>query len=136
MFLNNRKPEQLLVFENAFAINRIDTTKYFNQLKGNRLNAWLVDGELTKMKTKGNAENIYFALDENKNFIGMNHSSSQIIEVNFENREVAKVIFINQLAGKMSPMGQTQKDDLQIKGFKWLLDQRPKSKFDLLSPKN
>jgi hypothetical protein len=74
--------------------------------------------------------------DENKNFIGMNHSSSQIIEVNFENREVAKVIFINQLAGKMSPMGQTPKDDLQIKGFKWLWDQRPKNKYDLLSPKH
>jgi lipopolysaccharide export system protein LptA len=136
MYLNNRKPEQLLVFENAFAINRVDTTKYFNQLKGNRLNAWLQDGELTKMRTKGNAENIYFALDESKNFIGMNHSSAQIIEVSFENREVAKVVFINQLGGKMFPMRQTPKDDLQIKGFKWLGDQRPKSKYDILSPKN
>jgi hypothetical protein len=33
-------------------------------------------------------------------------------------------------------MGQTPKDDLQIKGFKWLGDQRPMSKFDMLSPKN
>lgn len=137
MFLNNKKPEQLLVFENAFAINRVDTTKYFNQLKGNKLNAWFnEDGELVKMKTKGNAENIYFALDENKNFIGMNYSAAQTIQVNFENNEVSKVIFINQLAGKMSPMGQTPKEEQSIKGFKWLEDQRPKSKYDLLSPKN
>jgi hypothetical protein len=88
------------------------------------------------MKTKGNAENIYFALDENKNFIGMNHSAAQTIQVNFENNEVSKVIFINQLAGKMSPMGQTPKEEQSIKGFKWLEDQRPKSKYDLLSPKN
>jgi lipopolysaccharide export system protein LptA len=136
MFLNNRKPEQLLVFDNAFAVNKVDTTKYFNQLKGNKLTAWFKDGDLVKMRTKGSAENIYFALDEQKKFVGMNHSSAQSIEVTFENNEVSKVVFINQLNGKMSPLGQTSKDELQIKGFKWQEDLRPKSKFEILSPKN
>jgi hypothetical protein len=136
LFLNNRKPEQLLVFENAFAINRVDTTQYFNQLKGNKLSAWFEDGALVKMKTKGAAENIYFALDEEKKFVGMNHSSAQSIEVNFEDNEVSKVVFINQLNGKMSPLGQTQKESQQLKGFKWLENFRPKTKFEILSPKN
>jgi lipopolysaccharide export system protein LptA len=136
MFLNNKKPEKLLVFENAFAINRIDTTQYFNQLKGNRLNAWFTDGSLTKMRTKGSAENIYFALDDKKDFIGMNHSSAQIIEINFENSEVSRVVFINQLLGRMTPIGQTPKNDLKARGFKWLEDQRPKNKYEILSPKN
>ena len=136
MFLNNRKPEQLLVFENAFAINRVDTTKYFNQLKGNKLTAWFEDGALVKMKTKGGAENIYFALDEEKKFVGINYSTAQSIEVNFENNEVSKVIFINQLNGKMSPLGQTKNEELKIKGFKWLEDLRPKNKYEILSPKN
>jgi hypothetical protein len=135
MFLNNRKPEQLLVFENAFAINRVDTTKYYNQLKGTKLTAWFEDGALVKMKTKGGAENIYFALDEEKKFVGINYSTAQSIEVNFENNEVSKVVFINQLNGKMSPLGQTQKDALQLKGFKWLEDLRPKNKYEILSPK-
>ena len=136
MFVQNKKPEQLLVFNNAFAINKVDTTNYYNQLKGNRLTAWFKDGSLTKMKTRGNAENIYFALDEHKKFVGINRSAAQSIEIDFEDNEVAKVIFINQLIGKMSPLGQTPKDDMRIKGFKWLEALRPKSKFEIFSTVN
>jgi len=131
LYVKNKKPEQLYVFENAFAINKIDTTEYYNQLKGNKLNAWFDDGSITKMRTKGNAENIYFALDNDKKFIGVNHSNAQIIEITFENNEPAKVVFRNQLTGNMSPIGQTTKSQLMIRGFKWQEEFRPKSKKDL-----
>jgi lipopolysaccharide export system protein LptA len=134
MFIENKNPEQLKVFENAFAVSKIDTTQYYNQLKGIRLNAWFKDGNLTKMQTKGNAENIYFALDKNKDFIGVNHSSAQIIEITFENGEASKVVFINQLQGKMTPIGQTPKEEILLRNFKWQEDLRPKSKYDILSP--
>ena len=131
LFLKNKKPEQLKVFENAFAFNKIDTTQFFNQLKGNRLNAWFQDGAISKMITKGNSENIYFALDKDKKFIGINHSNAQIIEITFENNEPAKVVFRNQLIGNMTPMGQTNNSELQIRGFKLLDSLRPKTKLDL-----
>jgi lipopolysaccharide export system protein LptA len=134
MYIENKNPEQLRVFENAFAVSKIDTTQYFNQLKGIRLNAWFKDGNLTKMQTKGNAENIYFALDNNNDFIGVNHSSAQIIEITFENGEASKVVFINQLQGKMTPIGQTPKEEILLRNFKWQEDLRPKSKYEILSP--
>jgi len=83
------------------------------------------------MRTKGNAENIYFALDNDKKFIGVNHSNAQIIEITFENNEPAKVIFRNQLTGNMSPIGKIPKADLKIRGFKWQETRRPKTKLDL-----
>jgi lipopolysaccharide export system protein LptA len=135
MYVQNKKPEQLYVFNNALAINKIDTTEYYNQIKGGRLNAWFNDGELIKMRCKGNAENIYFAMDNDKNFVGVNHSNAQIIEITFENSEPAKVIFRNQLKGTLTPIQKTNKTDLKLNGFKWLEAQRPKSKFDILSPK-
>ena len=135
MYVQNKKPEQLYVFNNALAINKIDSTDNFNQIKGGRLNAWFNDGELIKMRCKGNAENIYFAMDNDKNFVGVNHSNAQIIEITFENSEPAKVIFRNQLKGKLTPIQQTNKTDLKLNGFKWLEAQRPKSKFDILAPK-
>lgn len=138
LFVKNKKPEQLYVFENAFAINKIDTTQNYNQLKGNTLNVWFDDGEIYKMSAKGNAENIYFPLDNDKNFIGVNHSNAQIIEVYFENTEPAKVIFKNQLVGKMTPLNQTPKEELIIRGFKWRENVRPKNKYELIqktSPK-
>ena len=136
MFVNNKKPEQLSVLNNAFAINKVDTTNYFNQIKGNRLKVWFEDGSINKMQTKGNAENMYFVLDDQKKFIGVNHSSAQIIEIQFEDSEPAKVKFINQLQGKLNPLNKTLPEELIIRGFKWQEDQRPKSKFEILSPKN
>lgn len=132
LFVKNKKPEQLYVFENAFAINKIDTTQNYNQLKGNKLNVWFEEGEIHKMSAKGNAENIYFPLDNDKNFIGVNHSNAQMIEVYFENTEPAKVVFKRQLIGKMTPLTQTPKEDLIIRGFKWQENLRPKSKFELM----
>lgn len=136
MFVNNKKPEQLNVFNNAFAINKVDTTNYFNQIKGNRLKVWFEDGSIDKMQTKGNSENMYFVLDDQKKFIGVNHSSAQIIEIQFENSEPAKVKFINQLQGKLNPLNKTLPEELIIRGFKWQEAQRPKSKFEIFSPKN
>ena len=130
--VKNKKPDQLNVFNNAFTINKIDTTDFFNQLKGNRLNAWFIDGAISKMITKGNSENIYYALDNDKKFIGVNHSNAQIIEITFENNEPAKVVFRNQLVGNMSPIGQVPKADLKIKGFRWQENLRPKSKAELI----
>ena len=84
------------------------------------------------MSAKGNAENVYFPLDNDKYFIGVNHSNAQIIEVYFENTEPAKVVFKNQLIGKMTPLNITPKEELIIKGFKWQESQRPKSKYELM----
>ena len=132
LFVKNKKPEQLYVFENAFAINKLDTTQYYNQVKGNTLRVWFEEGEINKMSAKGNAENIYFPLDNDKNFIGVNHSNAQIIEVYFENTEPAKVVFRNQLIGKMTPLHQTPKEELNLKGFQWKENLRPKSKEELI----
>jgi lipopolysaccharide export system protein LptA len=136
MFVNNKQPEQLSVINNAFAINKVDTTNYYNQIKGNRLKVWFEDGSISKMQTKGNAENMYFVLDDQKKFIGVNQSSAQIIEIQFENSEPSKVKFINQLQGKLNPLNKVLPEELIIRGFKWLEDQRPKSKSEILSPKN
>jgi hypothetical protein len=85
------------------------------------------------MSCRGNAENIYFALDNDKRFIGVNHSNAQIIEITFENNEPAKVVFRNRLVGKLTPMGQTHATELKLNGFKWQENLRPKNKFDILA---
>ena len=136
MYLQHKKPEQLNVIENAFAINKVDTTNYFNQLKGNKLSVWFEDGTITKMRTKGNAENIYFVLDDAKKFIGLNHSASQIIEILFKDGNPSKVKWINRLQGGMNPIGKVTEEELILRGFKWQEELRPKTKFDILSPVN
>jgi lipopolysaccharide export system protein LptA len=136
MHLNNKKPEQLRVLNNAMAISAVDSTDYFNQLKGNTMVVDFMDGKLHRMQTKGNAENIYFSTDNEQKFIGVNHSNAQIITIDFNNDEPVKIVFINQLTGKMTPLFDTPKEALKVNNFKWWIDLQPKTKFDILSPKS
>lgn len=134
MHLNNKKAEQLRVLNNAIAISSIDSTDYFNQLKGNSIVVDFIDGKIQKMQTKGSAENIYFATDNENKFIGVNHSNAQIITIDFNNDEPVKIVFINQLNGNMTPLFDTPKETLKVNNFKWWIDLKPKTKFDILSP--
>ena len=135
MHLNNKKAEQLRIINNAMAISPVDSTDYFNQLKGNSIVVDFMDGKIHQMQTKGSAENIYFTTDNEGKFIGVNHSNAQIITIDFNNDEPVKIVFINQLTGKMTPLFDLPKNELKLNNFKWLIDLKPLSKFDILSPK-
>ncbi len=132
LYIQNKKPERLYVFENSMAINKVDSSIYFNQLRGTTLNALFVDGKINTMRAKGNAENVYYATDEDKSFIGVNKSTADIIDVFFEDSKPQKVVFLRNLDGTTFPMRSTNHDELKIRGFKWHDTIRPKSKYDLL----
>lgn len=55
--------QNLFVFENAFMINQLDTSKY-NQIKGRRLTGFFKNNDLYKVLIKGNGESLYYATEE------------------------------------------------------------------------
>jgi lipopolysaccharide export system protein LptA len=132
LYIQNKKPERLYVFENSMAINKVDSAEYFNQLRGTTINALFTDGKISSMRAKGNAENVYYATDEDKSFIGVNKSTADIIDVFFEDSKPQKVVFLRNLDGTTYPMRSTNHDELKIRGFKWQDALRPKSKYELL----
>jgi lipopolysaccharide export system protein LptA len=132
LYIQNKKPERLYVFENSMAINKVDSSVYFNQLKGTTINALFIDGKINSMRAKGNAENVYYATDEDKSFIGVNKSTADIIDVFFDDSKPQKVVFLRNLDGTTYPMRKTNHEELKIRGFKWQDILRPKSKYELL----
>ncbi len=135
LFLKNKKPERLYVFENALSISKVDSSNYFNQVRGNSINA-LFDstGQVHFLTAKGSAENIYYAQDEQKGFVGVNKNSCDLIEINFTDGKPKRVKFINNLEGGLLPMrGKTNHDELKLKSFNWQDKLRPKSKFEILT---
>lgn len=133
MYLKNKKPERLYVFENALAISK-ESGGYFNQVRGNTINAYFKDGKIDYLTARGTpADNVYYALDDNKKFVGVNKSSSSVINATFKEGKPQKVVFINDLQGTMYPMHQVDHQSLRVRNFKWLENLRPKSKFDILA---
>jgi len=135
LFLKNKKPERLYVFENALSISKVDSSNYFNQVRGNSINA-LFDstGQVYFLTAKGSAENIYYAQDDQNRFVGVNKNSADLIEISFLEGKPKRVKFINNLEGGLLPMrGKTNHDELKLKSFNWQDKLRPKSKFDILT---
>jgi len=131
LFVNNKKPERLYAFENAMAISK-ESKDFFNQVRGSSMNAYFKDGKINFMKTKGSpADNVYYAVDDNKKFVGVNKSSSDIIDVYFEEGKPQKVVFVSNLEGVMYPMRQVDHESLKVRKFQWLDDKRPKTKLDI-----
>ncbi|BFG69757.1 OstA-like protein [Sediminibacterium sp. KACHI17] len=134
MYLKKSKPERLYVFENAMALSQVDSTIYFNQVKGNTINAYFdTTGQIHFLRSKGNSENVYYATDEGGNFIGVNKNSSDVVEIRFADGKAKRVLLINGVDGTMYPMRKVNHEELKLRNFKWMDDRRPKSRYDILS---
>jgi len=130
MYTKNKKPDQLYVFENGLMINRTGNDMY-NQVRGNRIYGYFTDGEINYIRSKGNAESIYYAKDNDEKIIGINKATSDIIDMRFKDKELNKVVFISAVNGTMLPFRQATEQDRRLRNFKWHDDRRPKSKFEL-----
>jgi hypothetical protein len=103
----------------------------YNQIKGNRLFGYFVEGEINNIRAKGNAESIYYAKDEQEKIIGINKASSDIIDMRFKDKELNRVVFISAVTGTMVPFTRASDEDRRLRSFKWHESRRPKSKFEL-----
>jgi lipopolysaccharide export system protein LptA len=130
MFTENKKPKRLQVFENAMAVNKVDKD-FYNQVKGNTINAYFKNGNIDNLRAKTNAESIYFAQDENKKYVGVNKSTSDVIDMYFVNKEANKIVFRNNLKGTTYPLRQISPEQMKLRNFKWQENRRPKTKFEM-----
>ena len=130
IFTKNKKPSRVYVFENGLVVNKVGNNLY-NQLKGTTINIYFKNGAIDYVRAKGNAESIYYSQDEDKSFFGVNQSKADIIDIIFVTRELNKVILRNDAEGTMYPIKKVNFDEMRLRNFKWLEDQRPKTKYEL-----
>lgn len=130
LYTKNKKADRLFVFENGLMINKAREEMY-NQIRGNRLNGYFVDGVIDYMRARGNAESVYYIEDEDSALIGVNRASGDIIDMRFAAKELNRVVFINEVKGTMYPISQVPEQEKILRGFQWLDARRPKTKFEL-----
>lgn len=130
LFTHNKKPQRIQVFDNGLMINRT-ADNYFNQLKGNTINGYFVEGNIDFLRAKGTAESIYYAQDEDSAYAGVNRSTADIIDMFFQNKELNRVVFRSDVNGTMYPFRQVNHEEMRVRGFHWLDKRRPKTKFEL-----
>jgi lipopolysaccharide transport protein LptA len=130
LYTKNKKAERIKVFENSFLVNALDSGIY-NQIKSSRMDGFFKEGVIDSVRAKGYAECIYFLQDEDSAYSGINETTSDIMDVYFQNNELSKVVFRSQVKGTLWPIRQKSPSEMHLKNFQWLEAKRPKTKYEL-----
>jgi lipopolysaccharide export system protein LptA len=130
MLLKDKKLDRVFMRQNAFIINSKDEL-YFNQIKGRDITAIFENDNLRRMNVDGNAESVYYVLDDSQAYMSVNKMVCSSMIVLFGDNKVEGIRFFTQPKATMTPMKQADHNALKMKGFKWDEKRRPKSLKDL-----
>lgn len=116
--------KDVLIKGNAFIITSPDSI-YFNQIKGREITAYFNNGDIYQADVDGNAESIYFPLDDAGGYIAMNKIICSRIEMFFEDRNVTGVSFLEDPEGELISMKEVNTENSILKGYQNLNHLRP-----------
>jgi len=120
----NEEIDQALLIDNAFAITK-DTVNNFNQIKGRKMTGYFLQGEMDKLDVEGNGESLYFALENDTTFKGLNQLLCGRIIMQFQDGAVQKISHSIKPEASFIPPHLIKEDQKQLKGFTWRGDERP-----------
>lgn len=122
--------DHILLLEKGFIINSPDAL-FYNQIKGKWIKAFFEEGELDKMRVTGNAESVYYALDDGQQYIGVNKVICSDILFLFGSNEIEFIKFFGSPSSEFHPMDQVQHESLKLEGFLLNDKERPKTLYEL-----
>ncbi len=132
ILMTDNKVDRMFVNEKSFIISRADSlTDNFNQIKGDSLVAYFQEQEIRKIDVKDNSETIYYAIDEDGKYIGVNKMSGEDMLIFLKDNEISTITFIKAPEGLMSPLKDVSPKDVILKGFNWRILERPNDMFDI-----
>ena len=132
--LANDAIDKIFMEENAFIVNTPDEM-FFNQIKGRDATAYFDSSELRRVMVVGNAESVYYALDDADAYIGVNKTVCSEMKILFGNNEVEGIVFYAQPSANLFPMKEADHAGLEMPGFSWQVAKRPTSVEDLVKLK-
>ncbi len=122
--LIDNKVDKIYLKQKAFIINSEDHILY-NQMKGKEITAFFKEGEIDHMVINGNAQSIYYVLDDIKAYIGVNETLCSNMLLRFIGNAVNDIVFYANPEAKFHPIQDADVMSLKLEGFEWRGDQRP-----------
>ena len=128
--LANDVIDELFIKDNAFIVNQ-NNPSFFNQVKGREITAKFENRELHHTHVKGNAESIYYAVDDGNAYIGVNKIACSEMELEFEEKQIGKIRFYRKPTSAFYPMQDVDHKKIQLEGFSFDETFRAKSPLDI-----
>ncbi len=133
MQLDSSSLRNLYVPNSAFmvSISGPEKAKLYDQVQGRTLRAWFSKKSVDSMLVFPDAESIYYAKDEKGAYIGIDQSKSVMIRMFFADQKIKRIKLLKDPHITMTPLDRADIPNTRLSRFKWLIDQRPKSKEEL-----
>ena len=120
----NEDIDRTYLKDNTFAITR-DTLDNYNQIKGRKMTGFFVNGDMSKLDVEGNGESLYFALERDTIFKGMNKLLCARIIMHFTDGQIQKINHSVKPEASFTPPHIIKKEDQRLEGFSWREEEKP-----------
>jgi lipopolysaccharide export system protein LptA len=132
ILMSNNEVDRMFVDENSFIISKADSLRdNYNQIKGDSLIAHFHEQEIRKIYVNENSETIYYAIDDDGKYIGVNKMSGRDMLIFLKDNELSTITFIKDPEGVMHPVKDVSPKEVILKGFSWRILERPNDMFDI-----
>ncbi|MDL2255561.1 hypothetical protein LJC44_05490 [Parabacteroides sp. OttesenSCG-928-G06] len=130
IYFNDSTIDYAHIKQFAFAIQEVDTS-YYNQLKGNDMKAYFDGKQVRQIYVEGNAESIFYPLEDDGNMIGLNETKSGFLSIWVKENKLEKLSIWPSPQGKTTPIPDLHPDQKQLKDFYWFDYIRPLNQDDI-----
>lgn len=135
LLMSENEIDKMFMKNDAFIISKADSLHdKYNQIKGKNMVAHFKEQEIYKIDVEQNSETIYYAIDDDGKYIGVNKMSGNNMLIFLKDNEIQTITFIKDPQGEMSPLKDVSPKDVILKGFNWRITERPNDMFDIFIP--
>lgn len=133
MQLDSITLRKMYVPNNAFIVSQSGPEKahLWDQIQGKTLTAYFDSNTIKQMIVKPDAECIYYSKDDKGAYLGVSQTTSVKMFIWFENQKIKNIKFTPDVHMTLTPLEQADLPNTKLSRFKWLEEQRPKSKEEL-----
>ncbi|MDL2265475.1 hypothetical protein LJC57_06855 [Parabacteroides sp. OttesenSCG-928-G07] len=132
IYMNDSTVDYAHVKQFAFAIQHVESS-YYNQIKGNDLKAYFDGSVVRKIDVEGNAESIYYPLEDDGTMVGLNALKSGFLTMWLSENQLDKLVVWPTPQGVITPIPDLTPDQKTLKDFHWFEYLRPKDKDDIFT---
>jgi lipopolysaccharide export system protein LptA len=124
IFMASNEVEKVDLLNNSLILSTSDF-QFFDQIKGKRIEANFLSGNIDNMIVTGSSESVYYMKDSENAYIGVNETICSNMSFLFENGELIQTRYYKEPISKLTPMARANHESMKLDGFDWKIADRP-----------
>lgn len=119
--------------QDAAVMGRRHDDSHFDQIGADSMDAYFKEGKLRKIKAFGDPRAVYYALDEDSAYMGVNKTGAVVATIQFKDGKITRLNFAQNARANMMPPQNVDPKTMILPGFVWKGLLRPTSLLDIFT---